>query len=76
MSGGVAANRLLRRELARWASERSVDLRLTPLAFAGDNAAMVGYVALLRIGRGDVGDALDLEARSRVPFDVAPVTPR
>jgi N6-L-threonylcarbamoyladenine synthase len=75
VSGGVAANLLLRRELASWASARSVDLRLTPLAFAGDNAAMVGYVALLRIRRGDVGDALDLEARSRVPFDVAPVTP-
>ena len=68
VSGGVAANRLLRRELTRWSSERGVDLRLTPLGFAGDNAAMIAHVALLRSRRGDPGDGLDFEALSRVPF--------
>jgi N6-L-threonylcarbamoyladenine synthase len=66
VSGGVAANRLLRRELARWAAEREVDLRLVPLAYAGDNAAMIAFAALQRHRRGDPGDALDAEPASRI----------
>jgi N6-L-threonylcarbamoyladenine synthase len=66
VSGGVAANRLLRRELARWAGERGVDLRLVPLAYAGDNAAMIAFAALQRHRRGDPGDALDAEPASRI----------
>ena len=66
VSGGVAANRLLRRELARWAAERGVDLRLVPLAYAGDNAAMIAFAALQRHRRGDPGDALDAEPASRI----------
>ena len=68
VSGGVAANRLLRRELTAWASERAVDLRLVPLAYAGDNAAMIAFAALQRHRRGDTGDAFTLEAASRVPL--------
>jgi N6-L-threonylcarbamoyladenine synthase len=66
VSGGVAANRLLRRELAAWAAERAVDLRLVPLAYAGDNAAMIAFAALQRHRRGDPGDALDAEPASRL----------
>jgi N6-L-threonylcarbamoyladenine synthase len=68
VSGGVAANRLLRRELLSWAAEREVDLRLVPLAYAGDNAAMIAFAALLRHRHGDGGDPLDAEAASRIPF--------
>jgi N6-L-threonylcarbamoyladenine synthase len=67
VSGGVAANRLLRRELTSWAAERGVTLRLVPLAYAGDNAAMIGFAALQRHHRGDPGDPLDVEAASRLP---------
>jgi N6-L-threonylcarbamoyladenine synthase len=68
VSGGVAANRLLRRELPVWAAERGVDLRLVPMVYSGDNAAMIAHAALLRSRRGDPGDPLDVEAQSRVPF--------
>jgi N6-L-threonylcarbamoyladenine synthase len=68
VSGGVAANRLLRRRLELWAAERGVDLRLVPLVYAGDNAAMIAYAALGRARRGEPGDPLDAEAASRLPL--------
>ena len=68
VSGGVAANRLLRRELPAWAAERGVDLRLVPLAWSGDNAAMIAHAALLRHRRGEAGDPFSAEAESRIPL--------
>jgi N6-L-threonylcarbamoyladenine synthase len=73
VSGGVAANRLLRRELADWATSRGVELRLVPLSYAGDNAAMIAFAALQRHRRGDPGDPLDVEAASRVPMGLTAV---
>lgn len=68
VSGGVAANRLLRRELDVWARRAGVDLRLVPLAFSGDNAAMIAFAALVRQRRGIAGDPRDLVVASRIPF--------
>jgi len=68
VSGGVAANRLLRRELPAWAERRGVDLRLVPLAWSGDNAAMIAHAALLRHRRGQADDPFQTEAESRVPL--------
>jgi N6-L-threonylcarbamoyladenine synthase len=68
VSGGVAANRLLRRELVRWAEEARVNLRLVPLRYAGDNAAMIAFGALARQMRGHGEDPLDIQVRSRIPF--------
>ena len=74
VSGGVAANRLLRRELQRWAHRNGVDLRLVPLAFSGDNAAMIAFAALVRQQRGVTSNPRDLVVASRIPF--APAKPR
>ncbi|MGH9362017.1 MAG: tRNA (adenosine(37)-N6)-threonylcarbamoyltransferase complex transferase subunit TsaD, partial [Thermoanaerobaculia bacterium] len=68
VSGGVAANRLLRRALAGWADERGVELRLVPLVYSGDNAAMIAHAALLRHRRGLADDPLAAEAESRIAF--------
>jgi len=68
VSGGVAANRLLRGSLPAWAAERGVELRLVPLAWSGDNAAMIGHAALLRHRRGQSGDPFEAEAESRIPL--------
>lgn len=68
VSGGVAANRLLRRELVDWAAGRSVDLRLVPLVYAGDNGAMIAHAALIRHRRGLVDDPLVADAASRIPI--------
>ena len=68
VSGGAAANRLLRRELPAWAERHGVGLRLVPLIYSGDNAAMIAHAALLRHRRGDVGDPFAAEAESRIPL--------
>jgi N6-L-threonylcarbamoyladenine synthase len=68
VSGGAAANRLLRRELIRWAEEARVNLRLVPLKFSGDNAAMIAYAALVRGRYGRSDDTEHLKVASRIPF--------
>jgi tRNA N6-adenosine threonylcarbamoyltransferase len=68
VSGGVAANRLLRRELPAWAERNGVDLRLVPLVYSGDNAAMIAHAALLRHRRGTESDLFAAEAESRIPI--------
>ncbi len=68
VSGGVAAIRLLRRELPAWAEARGVALRLVPLAYSGDNAAMIAHAALLRHRRGLADDPFEAEAESRIPI--------
>jgi len=68
VSGGAAANRLLRRNLEAWAEEHAVDLRLVPLVYSGDNAAMIAHAALIRERRGERDDPLSAEAASRIPI--------
>ncbi len=68
VSGGAAANRLLRRKLSVWAQETNIDLRLVPLSYAGDNAAMIAHAALLRQQRGVADDPMATEAASRITF--------
>lgn len=68
VSGGAAANRLLRRELPAWAARHGIDLRLVPLVYSGDNAAMIAHAALLRHRRGSTGDPFAAEAESRIPL--------
>jgi len=68
VSGGAAANRLLRRRLVAWAAEHRIDLRLVPLVYSGDNAAMIAHAALLRERRGRRDDPLSVEAASRIPI--------
>ncbi len=67
VSGGVAANRLLRRELEHWATARRIELRLVALDFAGDNAAMIAQAALIRERQGRRDDPLSADAASRIP---------
>jgi N6-L-threonylcarbamoyladenine synthase len=68
VSGGAAANRLLRRELPAWSQRNGVELRLVPLVYSGDNAAMIAHAALLRHLRGAAGDPFSAEAESRIPL--------
>jgi N6-L-threonylcarbamoyladenine synthase len=69
VSGGVAANRLLRRELESWAARAGIDLRLVSLVYSGDNAAMIANAALLRHRRGEVDDPRRGDAASRIALE-------
>ena len=68
VSGGAAANRLLRRRLEAWARDEGIPLRLVPLAYSGDNAAMIAQAARLRRLGGEAGDPFETEAASRIPI--------
>ena len=59
-AGGVAANRLLRRELLRRGEAAGLKVYLPPVALCTDNAAMIGSAAFYRLMRGEVA-ALDSE---------------
>ena len=59
VGGGVAANRLLRKELEQMCRRRGVELFVPPMWLCTDNAAM-GAVAYLKLIRGDVA-ALDCD---------------
>ena len=68
VSGGVAANRRLRRDVADWALARGVTLRLVEPVYSGDNAAMIAHAAWHRLARGERDDPRAVEASSRLPL--------
>jgi N6-L-threonylcarbamoyladenine synthase len=74
IAGGVAANRTIRAALAELAGARGVAL-ITPLpSLCTDNAAMVAWAGIERLGAGLL-DPLDFAARPRWPLDAAAATP-
>jgi len=65
VSGGVAANTLLRERIPAWGRLHGVDVLLAPRALTGDNAVMVAFAGLLRLRSGRTGEGLGAVARSR-----------
>jgi N6-L-threonylcarbamoyladenine synthase len=61
LTGGVAANSLLRREAARVADELGLPLHVPAIALSTDNAAMIGAAAFVAF-RAGVRGSLDLNA--------------
>ncbi|MFG0326474.1 MAG: tRNA (adenosine(37)-N6)-threonylcarbamoyltransferase complex transferase subunit TsaD [Phycisphaerales bacterium JB037] len=61
VGGGVSANSLLRRELASLADRWHIDLRLPPMEWCVDNAAMIAGLAHHQLAAG-VADDLTLAA--------------
>ncbi len=69
VSGGVAANTLVRERLPAWGRARGVDVRVAPRALTGDNAVMIGFAGLRRLAGGRLGEGLAAVARSRWPLE-------
>ncbi len=67
-SGGVAANRELRRRLVEWSAARGVEVLLPPLALTTDNAAMIARAGQLRAERGELDDPRALKAFPRAAW--------
>jgi N6-L-threonylcarbamoyladenine synthase len=69
VSGGVAANSLLRERLAAWGQKRRVTVLLPNGSLTGDNAMMVAYAGLRRHLLGKPGEGFAAVARSRWPLE-------
>lgn len=68
VSGGVAANGLLRERLPRWGGRRGVEVLLPARALTSDNAAMIAFAGLVRRREGRSDEGLAAVARSRWPL--------
>jgi N6-L-threonylcarbamoyladenine synthase len=68
IAGGVAANGYLRGRLAALANARGLALAAPPQRLCTDNAAMIAWAGIERLGLGLV-DALDFAPRPRWPLD-------
>jgi N6-L-threonylcarbamoyladenine synthase len=71
--GGVAANRGLRRALETAATDDGFTLRVPPIRYCGDNAAMIGAAAAARVAAGSL-PPVDVHA-SRAIDEVPPSRP-
>ena len=68
LSGGVAANSEIRETLARWGTEREIEVFLPDRALTGDNGAMIAFAGLRRFRREEPREYLSANARSRWPL--------
>jgi N6-L-threonylcarbamoyladenine synthase len=71
VSGGVSRNSALRESLASACREAGVDLRMAPAEMATDNAAMIGYAALLKYRSGQPASDLSLDIDPNLPLPLS-----
>jgi N6-L-threonylcarbamoyladenine synthase len=72
VAGGVAANRAVRGALETLAGEFGLRFVAPPPALCTDNAAMIAWAGIERLGLKDfLADPLDIAARPRWPLDPA-----
>lgn len=65
LSGGVAANTMLRRQLEDWGRENGYETLLSPPALTTDNAVMIAHAGQLAHRGGRSDDPRRLDARAR-----------
>jgi len=71
VSGGVAANKLIRNALKDLAYSHTLEFVAPPLELCSDNGAMIAWAGIERLKK-NMADALDVPARPRWPLDPDP----
>jgi len=69
LAGGVAANGPLRQQMRAMAKESNISLKLAPHSLCGDNAIMIGLVALFAHQDGREKSWRDIDARARIDLE-------
>ncbi|MCC6131663.1 MAG: tRNA (adenosine(37)-N6)-threonylcarbamoyltransferase complex transferase subunit TsaD [Acidobacteria bacterium] len=72
VSGGVAANSLLRERFSEWGRKSGVEVLLPERALTIDNAAMIAFAGLLRSRTAGAHEGLGAPARSRWGLETLP----
>ncbi|MGR9071605.1 MAG: tRNA (adenosine(37)-N6)-threonylcarbamoyltransferase complex transferase subunit TsaD [Gammaproteobacteria bacterium] len=68
VSGGVSANKAIRKSLRQMAAEEKADIYFPRLEFCTDNGAMIAYAGCQRLLAGQ-HERLEIKARPRWPLD-------
>ncbi len=68
VSGGVAANKLIRQALQDLSTDNDMLFSAPPIRYCGDNAVMIAWAGIERFSIG-ISDELDFKARPRWPLD-------
>tara|TARA_R110002110_G_scaffold415839_1_gene657393 strand:- start:22748 stop:23758 length:1011 start_codon:yes stop_codon:yes gene_type:complete len=68
VSGGVAANLTLRRDLTQLGHDKDFAVFFPPLKYCTDNGAMIAHAGALRLERGEISD-YSIQVRPRWPLD-------
>ena len=70
LSGGVAANQMIRNDVQDVCQENNIPFYAPPLEYCTDNGAMIAWVGIEKFLTGKF-DGFDLQARSRWPLDTS-----
>ena len=70
ISGGVAANQVIRKDVEDVCKVNEIKFYAPPLEYCTDNGAMIAWVGIEKFRTGNF-DGFDLEARSRWPLDTS-----
>ncbi len=68
ISGGVSANRQLRRRFTQYFTEKGVELIFPTMEFCTDNGAMIALVGAIRLANGE-REQLEINVRPRWPLE-------
>ena len=69
LTGGVAANQLLRKDFQALADQNQLPFKIAPLKLCGDNATMIGLAGMFAYESGRTKEWSDIDAQARINLE-------